>query len=380
MESLPPAQQVTALWSNRHQPGIGPKLTEALQRAGMPAAALTVVLDSTDATWPVQERASLAIALSGALGSHRLLLDWIEDHPPERWGQTERSIGWLLSGIAHQQQGQYSPALKAYAALETGDPGWLQAQFQRGLIAWQTGDPWSALRAFRNAAEAELHLPDDAGVREQAMWHAALVYQELGRTSDAISTWEVLTIRTGALADRAALRCAWATHELGEQHASKQWMPPWPAEGIYRPERDLLLAQWRLEARDHVGAQNLLDRTRADIALIDGRLGELLVDLGDLWSRLERTEDEVLAQRLDLNAQLVAWRASLRTLDHEREPLESMDAGRARTELSQRLDRLASEIRARATTAAYYEVSGLRRQLDQLDRSAEQQRKRLTVP
>ena len=85
---------LATFWSeNRLPEDLAMDVNLALEEAGLPSAALRVTLEGEDPSWPVADRAAAAVSLSSALGTHRLLLDWIGDHPPEQWPDSERSIG-----------------------------------------------------------------------------------------------------------------------------------------------------------------------------------------------------------------------------------------------------------------------------------------------
>jgi tetratricopeptide (TPR) repeat protein len=358
-------------------------LTHALRDLDMPAAALVVLADApahANDVWPLDQRTADAVALAQQMGTRRPLVALAAAHHPEHWSPSTQGDALLAYGTYHQERGSFSPALKAYAQLSPSDAAWVHGEFQRGMIYWQTGDPWAALRAFRNVSETEQTPRDLDSIREMAVWNVAALYEELDRVDDAIATWEVLTITRSALSDRAALRCAWAAHLAGDKAESNRWMPDRSTRGIFTPELAALQARKAIDAGDTPRARTLLDQAVRDIEVIDASLGSLLDDLGDLWVSLQQHRDPVLADRLAADPTLSAWRLHLAAIEADRARIQTMPQAWRSTVgvgLDTRLAQEAHVIRAKATTSAYYTVSAVRRELERLSRQADRSRQHL---
>lgn len=87
----------------------------------------------------------------------------------------------------------------------------------------------------------------------------------------------------------------------------------------------------------------------------------------------------MLTDRLAATAQVAGWHSALTALEAERQHARDLPSSEARDAVRTRLDRMRATTRGHATTAAYYAVSGVRRELEALDRNAARVQRRLTV-
>lgn len=364
----PEAVAVAAIAVPEPPPATGLALAHELERRGLMAAALLAAADAARSD-EVSGATRLAASLARALGTRRPLQALAEAVHPAQWHPEAQSDGWLALGAAHQERGALSSALKAYTAVRPQDEATLEGQLQTGLIYWQVGKPWHALRAFRNASEALPDLSGMDGPRDLAVWNMATLYDELGRHEDAILHYEVLTIGQGPWSDRAALRCAWSAHQAGDGPRARKLLAGVdaaadPVSHALLQARLALIAGQAESGRAHL--ESSIERARAQ----DRVLSALLEDPAGLAG----ADIDSAAPGVALHPALAAARRHEAALVRDRNQLEPGDPMRPR------LERAIATARAESASTAYYAISDVRRELRRQQASAERLRARIKTP
>lgn len=319
-----------------------------------------------------------AVRLAAQLGSRQALVDLALAVHPSRWDASVQSDGWLALGQHWQQHGDLSRAQQAYAEVDRRSPALVRARYQVGLIRWQTGHPWEAREAFREAWQADADEVDVERIREMALWNMARLSEELGRPEDALAHYEVLSITASPLSERAAHRCAWTALANGDPTLARRWLSPTTPRGVWKPEDDLLRARLDLSAGDPASARARLERAASEIDALDEALVAALAEPGGAWALLRNPDQlEVVAARLDADPELAGFRAHLAAVRNERRALAAHPDATWRAEVGSELDRRLADheaaMRARAEAAAAARLVELRRELGALDREVEAQ-------
>jgi len=102
----------------------------------------------------------------------------------------------LVAGRQAMEGQQFERAISFFRRALEVDPGEPTAQASLGLILLRAGDTDRALKAFDRALSRDPASP-------QALWGKGLVlYESLGKTAEAIRTWEALLLQDLSPQDR----------------------------------------------------------------------------------------------------------------------------------------------------------------------------------
>lgn len=364
-------------------------LATAVERLELPVTSLVLRAEwlRADPEDPrVRALSREAVRLAAQLGSREVLVDLALAVHPSRWDPAVQADGWLALGQHWHQHGDLSRALQAYLEVDRRSAAHVRARYHAGLIRWQTGHPWEALTAFREAWEADADEVDVERIREMALWNVARLHEELGRPAEALAHYEVLSITASPLSERAAHRCASTALAMGDPELARRWLTAGTPRGVLRPDDDLLRARLELLAGDRDRARARLDRARSEVGGLDAALATVLATPRGGWAllrgpgdpgRLESPLGELAAvtARLDADPDLAGFRAHLSAIRAERRALAAHPDTAWRGTVGAALDRkLAAHealVLARAEATASARLVELRRELGAIAREVE---------